>query len=108
MKTAITSSDNNTSAIFDKRFGRAAWFCVYDEENEDLEFIVNKNVDASNGAGLKAAETIIDLNVQKVISGDFGPKAKELLDKFNIQMVVVQDDSMTIETIIQKLKQSLK
>ncbi|MCW3806714.1 NifB/NifX family molybdenum-iron cluster-binding protein [Plebeiibacterium marinum] len=104
MKTIITSSGNITTAVFDKRFGRAAWFCIYDEQTGEAEFIENVNLNASNGAGTKAAEKAIELNVKKIISGDFGPKAKELLDKFEIQMVILQDDNLTIENIIKKLK----
>ncbi len=104
MKTLISASENKVEALFDKRFGRAAWFCIYDEISGAIEFVENENVNASNGAGSKAAETVIAHDVKKVISGDFGPKAKELLEKFEIQMVIIQDDSLTIERIITKLR----
>lgn len=103
MKTVITASDNLTTAKFDIRFGRAAWFCVYDEETKETTFYDNLNASTSNGAGTKAAERIVELGVSKVISGDFGPKAKELLDKFNVQMVIIGEDDITIGDIIQKL-----
>jgi predicted Fe-Mo cluster-binding NifX family protein len=104
MKTVITAMEDKALAQFDKRFGRAEWFCVYNEETNTTEFIKNNNVDATNGAGVKAAEKMVELEVQKIISGDFGPKAKELLDKFSIQMVIVNDSDITIEEIISKLK----
>ncbi|MBD0778903.1 dinitrogenase iron-molybdenum cofactor biosynthesis protein [Maribacter sp. ANRC-HE7] len=103
MKTVITSSGENNLAQFDKRFGRAAWFCVFDEETKQTIFIKNKNINSSNGAGTMAAEQIVSMNVQKVISGDFGPKAKDLLDKFNVQMVIIQDNDITVQGIIEKL-----
>ena len=104
MRTIITSSENKLSAAFDKRFGRAAWFCIYDELSGEIEFVENLNLNAFNGAGTKAAEKAVELNVKKIISGDFGPKAKDLLDKFEIQMVILQDDNLTVENIISKLK----
>lgn len=104
MKTLISASENKVEALFDKRFGRAAWFCIYDDTTGDIEFIENENLNASNGAGTKAAEAVVARDVKKVISGDFGPKAKELLEKFEIQMVIIQDDGITIENIINKLK----
>ncbi len=104
MKTIITASENKITAPFDKRFGRAAWFCLFDDQSGEIEFIENTNISASNGAGTKTAEKIVELDVKKVISGDFGPKAKDLLDKFNIQMVILQEDELTIEDIINKLK----
>ncbi|NLT51352.1 MAG: dinitrogenase iron-molybdenum cofactor biosynthesis protein [Ignavibacteria bacterium] len=104
MKTAITSKGNGTSAQFDLRFGRAAWFCVIDDETGNTEFFENDCANLSGGAGIKASEKMAELGVAKVISGDFGPKAKEYLNKFNIQMVILSNDSSSIETIISKLK----
>ena len=104
MKTVITAAGNAISAQFDKRFGRAAWFCVYDEATQDISFLDNANVSASNGAGTKASERMVELGIEKVISGDFGPKAKELLDKFDVQMVILQDDGLSVGDIIEKLK----
>lgn len=104
MKIAITAATNDTHGQFDKRFGRAAWFCIFDDATKETTFHKNEHINAQNGAGTKAAESIISWNVQKVISGDFGPKAKELLEKFNVQMVIIQDDLISIEDIIHKLK----
>ena len=104
MKTVITSSGNNLKSNFDLRFGRAAYFCIYDEESKETSFFQNEHAEAHGGAGTKASEKMIELGVQKVISGDFGPKAKDLLDKFKIQMVVIKDDNNTIVDIIDKIK----
>lgn len=103
MKTVITSSGENNTAQFDKRFGRAAWFCVFDEETKESVFIKNRHTGAINGAGTKVAEQIVSMNVQKVISGDFGPKAKDLLDRFDIQMVIIDDNELTVKEVIEKL-----
>lgn len=104
MKTIITASGNTADSVFDKRFGRAAWFCIYDSASQETTFIENANADANNGAGIKAAEMVIELKAAKVISGDFGPKAKDLLDKFNIQMVIMNDNDRTIDQIINKIQ----
>lgn len=104
MKTVITAKSNNLSSPFDQRFGRAAYYCVYDDENGNTEFVKNDNENAQGGAGTKAAEKMAELNVNKVISGDFGPKAKDLLNRLKIQMVAIPDDDKTIEDIINSLK----
>ncbi len=104
MKTIITSSGNNVASQFDRRFGRAEWFCVYDEKTKEVQFHKNENVDANHGAGTRTAEKMVELQAEKVISGDFGPKAKDLLEKFNIQMVIIQENDITVETIIQRIK----
>lgn len=104
MKTVITSAGNTVVAAFDKRFGRAAWFCIYNEATGKAEFLENEHKDANNGAGTKVAEKMAVLGVEKVISGDFGPKAKDLLDKFDIQMVILQDEDLSVQDIINKIK----
>jgi len=90
---------------FDLRFGRAGWFCVLQEPGKAPQFVENDQVDATGGAGVKAAEKMAELGVSKVISGDFGPKAKELLGKLNIQMVIIQDDHRTIQEIISSINE---
>lgn len=104
MKTIITSTGNQLNSIFDLRFGRASWFCLYDDQSGEVCFVENENINSSSGAGTKTVEKVVELGVQKVISGDFGPKAKELLEKFNIQMVLLQDDNNTVQYIIDQLK----
>ena len=104
MKTIISSTGKDTAAQFDLRFGRAAWFCLLDEETGETSFHKNDYQEAPHGAGTRAAEKAIELGAAKVISGDFGPKAKELLEKFNIQMVIIPEDTHTIKEIVTKIK----
>ena len=99
MKTLISSAGNNLDSGFDLRFGRAGWFCLLDEETGETRFYENENKEASHGAGTKAVEKVVELGATRVISGDFGPKAKELLEKFNIQMIILSDDSKSIADI---------
>jgi len=104
MKTLISSDGNNLKSTFDLRFGRASWFCLFDEENRETLFYENTFKDANHGAGGKVVEKAIELGVTKVISGDFGPKAKDLLEKFKIQMVILSDNNKSIDDIISQLK----
>ena len=104
MKTLISSEGNTLKSTFDLRFGRANWFCMLDEESGKTSFFENKFKEESHGAGGKVVEQLIGLGVTKVISGDFGPKAKELLEKFNIQMVILPDRNSSIDEIIKRIK----
>jgi predicted Fe-Mo cluster-binding NifX family protein len=104
MKTAISSTGNNSNSVFDLRFGRAGWFCIYDSETKKTEFFENENKDASGGAGTKTAEKVAELGVTQVISGDFGPKAKSLLERFKIQMIIMNENSKTVQEIINKIQ----
>lgn len=108
MKTIITSSGESMTSEFDLRFGRAAYFCVLDEESGKTEFFHNEDQNAEMGAGTKAAEKALEWGVQKVISGDFGPKAKEVLERFNVQMVIMTDSSAKVEDVVKLLQGQAK
>lgn len=103
MKIVITSAGNSLKSKFDLRFGRAAWLCIYDTESQTTEFIENENKDINGGAGTKTSEKVAELGAQQVISGDFGPKAKALLEKLKIQMIVLDEGNKTIRDIIERL-----
>ncbi len=104
MKFIITSTGDSLKSKFDLRFGRAGWFCIYDSETKTAEFIENENKEAKGGAGTKAVEFVAEQGVTKVISGDFGPKAKALLERFKIQMVLFTESDKSVQDIIDKVK----
>lgn len=104
MKTLITSTAPDTDAMLDPRFGRAAWFCIYDHDTGDTTFVKNDFSGAQGGAGTRVAERVLSMGVKRVISGDFGPKAKDMLDKFEVQLVKINDDNRSVESIISSIK----
>lgn len=106
MKTVITSKGNNLQSKFDLRFGRAGWFCVYDRTTKTTEFIENSFKDLNGGAGTKASELIAEHGASQVVSGDFGPKAKSLLERLKIQMIILDESQLKIEDIINKIEKS--
>ncbi|NLO04074.1 MAG: dinitrogenase iron-molybdenum cofactor biosynthesis protein [Bacteroidales bacterium] len=105
MNIVITASGNSLESKFDMRFGRCTWFCVYNSVDKTTEFFENENKNINGGAGTKSAAKVAELGAKRVISGDFGPKAKSLLEKFNIQMIVLDDDDLSVENIVDNLKE---
>ncbi len=87
MKIAITSTGKNLDASFDQRFGRAMFFIVYNMEDNTFEAFENPNVNATGGAGIQAAQFVVNKGVKAVISGDFGPKASQALSSSGIEMI---------------------
>ena len=104
MKVAITSSGNTAAASLDQRFGRCAYFAIYDTDTQELAFVENSAKNADSGAGPAAVAIVAAQGVQKIVSGEFGFKIKGMLDDLNIQMVMVKDDK-TVEEIIALLAQ---
>lgn len=104
MKTLITISTNKEDAFFDPRFGRASWFCVFDESTHAIEFHANPYKHSEHDAGTNAASLAVELSVKRVISGHFGSKANHMLDKNGIQMVLLPSTETTLQHIIKQLK----
>ena len=100
MRVGISSKGFRLDSNFDPRFGRAHWICIYDTESKLTEYYQNEFIDASNGAGIQLAKQLHSLKVEKVISGHFGPKAKDMLDKLNIVQQVQENKEVCIQDII--------
>jgi predicted Fe-Mo cluster-binding NifX family protein len=73
----------------DPRFGRAAFFCVFDTATGAFEAHSNtQNLNAVQGAGIQSAQTASELGAEVVITGHCGPKAFRTLSAAGIQVVV--------------------
>lgn len=86
MKLCITAAGNDLSSATDSAFGRAPWFVIVDTDSGAVEPVENKSVNASQGAGIAAAQTMADKNVQAVLTGRLGPKAQTALSAASITM----------------------
>ncbi|MCK9163373.1 MAG: NifB/NifX family molybdenum-iron cluster-binding protein [Bacteroidales bacterium] len=102
MKVAITSRENSIDSIIDSRFGRCAYFAIYDTETKETEFVKNPNKEANEGAGPASVKFIASYRVEKAVSGEFGFKIKSLMNEVNIQMIVIQEEK-TIKEIVDLL-----
>jgi predicted Fe-Mo cluster-binding NifX family protein len=103
MKVAITSTGENLDCQLDQRFGRCAWFVIYDTQSKGMEFIPNPNKDALDGAGPASVQLVASRKVNKIVSGEFGIKIKSLLDSMKIQMIVLKNQEKTVREIIEMI-----
>lgn len=86
MKLCVTAAGNDLSSATDSAFGRAPWFVIIDTDSGAVESVENTSVNASQGAGIAAAQTMADKNVQAVLTGRLGPKAQTALSAAGITM----------------------
>ena len=103
MKVAITSTGNSPESKLDSRFGRCAYFVVYDTESQSMEFIPNPNKENIEGAGPASVQLIASRGAKKVISGEFGAKVKSLFDSLKIMLVILKDPEKRVSEIIELL-----
>ena len=87
MKIAITASGKTLDAPVDQRFGRAPVFILYDTKTRSSEAIDNsQNLNAAQGAGIQAAETISRLGAECLLTGHCGPKAFRTLSAAGVRV----------------------
>jgi len=89
MRIAVTSQGGDMANQVDPRFGRAKFFVVVDTETGAFVAHDNaQNVNAAQGAGIQAAQHVIELDVEAVLTGNVGPKAFSTLQAGNIRTYV--------------------
>lgn len=89
MKIVISSQGSELKSLVDPRFGRASHFIFYDTDDSSFEVIDNQqNVFANQGAGVQAAQNVVKLNPDLVISGNYGPKAFQILAAAGIKTAI--------------------
>jgi predicted Fe-Mo cluster-binding NifX family protein len=103
MKIAISSQGTDLNASLDPRFGRAAGFIVFDDENGNFEYISNEqNLQAMQGAGIQTAQNVAQTGAKAVISGHVGPKAFSALRSGGIDIYLCQ--AGTVQEALDSLK----
>jgi predicted Fe-Mo cluster-binding NifX family protein len=91
MKIAITAMGSDTESLVDPRFGRARYLLILDEAGNVLEVVDNsENLNAMQGAGIKAGKLLADRKVDVLITGYCGPNAFKLLKAAGISVVAEQ------------------
>ena len=101
MKVAITSTGETVDSPVDPRFGRAAKFIVFDTETSESQVVDNsQNLNAVQGAGIQAAESVSRLGVECIITGHCGPKAFRGLQAAGIKVVLGAEG--TVDEAIKK------
>lgn len=86
MKIAISSQGENLSSLVDPRFGRCSYFLFIDSETEKFEALPNPALEAMGGAGIQAAQILVDKGVEVVVTGNVGPNAFQTLKTADIKI----------------------
>lgn len=101
MKIVVTAQGEGLDAFVDPRFGRCQYFIFIDTDTMRVEAVANAAKGAAGGAGIQAAQFVVDRNTQAVITGTVGPNAAEVLKRANI---TVYRGAGTVGGVIEKFK----
>jgi predicted Fe-Mo cluster-binding NifX family protein len=87
MKIAVSASGQSLDAEVDPRFGRCQYFIIADPDTMEFEAVDNSSAAEAGGAGVSAAQAIVERRVQAVLTGSCGPNAHQVLSPAGIQVV---------------------
>ena len=80
MKIAIPMEEKSMSSSICVTFGRAPYFLIFDTDTEKETYIENPAAAAQGGAGIKAAQAVIDAGAEAVILPRLGQNAAEVFE----------------------------
>ena len=75
MKIADTANGTDLDAPASPIFGRCPTYILVDTETMQYEAVANPAVAAGGGAGVQAAQFVIERGAQAVVTGNVGPNA---------------------------------
>lgn len=103
-KIAVTSEGPNMTDRVDPRFGRAGGFVVVDVETMASTYVDNGSSQSmSHGAGIQAAENIVNAGAGVLLTGYVGPKAFAALKAAGVQ-IGQNLDNMTVAEAVERYK----
>ena len=87
MRIAVPTSGNDLNADVDMRFGRCPRFLIVETETREFRVVVNPAAVQGGGAGIRAAQLVIDSGAKAVIAGEVGPNAYEVLERAGVRVI---------------------
>ncbi len=86
MKIGIPSNGNDIFQEFASVFGRCSYFVIVNSSNQKvIATYPNKAQNAVGGAGIQAAQSLVNQQVEVVIAPRMGPNAWNVLQATNVK-----------------------
>jgi len=100
VRICVTAFSDKPDAAVDPRFGRCRYFVILDPETMSYDVVENAGLNATGGAGIQAAQTIVNKKVDVVITGNIGPNAFNVLSAAGIKTVT--GVSGTVKDVVER------
>jgi predicted Fe-Mo cluster-binding NifX family protein len=100
MKLCVTAEEPDIHSLIAEEFGHAPFFIIYDTDTKSWEAFPNKAGESTEGAGIVAAEQVVSLEPEVVLTGYVGVHGTKKLSSRNIR--IIQDEEGTAEASIKR------
>ena len=90
MKIAIPTDENQLNTQVCPSLARAPYFLIQNTQTNELSFVANTAADSQSGAGIKAAQLLVDLKVDVVLAPRCGQNAAEVFQAAKIEIYKIK------------------
>lgn len=103
MLIGIPVEDSSMDSNISDNFGRTKFYLVYDDEKEEAKFLENAAANSQSGAGIEAAQILVDEKIDILITPRCGKNAADVLNSANVE--IYKSSSRSIEENLKDLKE---
>jgi predicted Fe-Mo cluster-binding NifX family protein len=109
MTVAFSATGSDLNSDLDQRFGRAKQFILIDTETNAATILENsQNMNAAQGAGIQAAQNVINAGADAVVTGNCGPKAFQVLQAAGIKIYHTSEHKTVADALKAVLEEKLQ
>lgn len=94
MRIVVSSEGNSLDAPASSVFGRCPLFLFMDTETREFEAAANPAMSQGGGAGIQAAQFVVNRGAQAVLTGNLGPNALEVLQAAGVSGYLVAEGTV--------------
>lgn len=94
MKLAVPVNENNMNTTVCPSFGRTPYFLIFETDTKESIFLDNSAAASQGGAGIKAAQALVDNHVGAVLTPRCGENAATVLQAAQIKLYRTMSDSI--------------
>ncbi|HZX20755.1 MAG TPA: NifB/NifX family molybdenum-iron cluster-binding protein [Clostridia bacterium] len=103
MKIVIPVDEKDIEANVCESFGRTPYYLIYDTETKESEFVDNSAATSAGGAGIRAAQAVVDTKASVLLTPRCGENAAEVLEAAGIKIYKTEGTSIkgNIDTFVE-------
>jgi len=94
MKIVVTANGEGLDAQVSPMFGRCPVYVFVDTDSMDAQSVANSALSAQGGAGIQAAQFVVEQRVEAALTGNIGPNAYQVLHAANVQTYLAKEGTV--------------
>lgn len=99
MRIVVSADGGDLEAPASPVFGRCRTYVFVDTDTLGFQVLENPAANAPGGAGIKAAQFVVEHGVQAIVTGSMGPNAVGVIKAANIPVYTLGDSGTVREAV---------